>query len=178
MKLAKFAVPLAIGGLLVAGTAASAQPQPARVFANVVAEQVWVSHPNNPMFQDPFRMARVHVKLTAFDVDPAPVACTECPSDDIGTLEVTKIDPDDERPVTEFTREINWVWVTSPGHAIVYVGGEMWSFDDGGSPGNEAVGPVLPTGLDTTRDRYGWSPFPSSRFRVTGSVVGGVINID
>jgi hypothetical protein len=177
MKLARFAVPLAIVGLLASSSAAPAKTKPARVFVNVVAEQVWISAPNNPFFQEPFRMASVHVKLTAYDVDPTPSTCTGCQTADIGTLEVTKIDPNDPRHVIEFTREINAVWVVAPGRATVDVDDEMWSFVDGGSPGNEAVGPALPTGLDTTRDGYSWTSMSSPRFRVWGSVVGGTVDI-
>jgi hypothetical protein len=178
MKLARCVVPLAIGGLLMASTGAPAQTKPDRVFANVIAEQVWISAPNNPFFQEPFRMARVHVRLNAYDVDPAPPPCGGCLTADTGRLEVTKIDPNDGRPVTELTSKINSVWVTSPGVALVDVGNDLWRFVDGGSPGNEAVGPALPTGLDTTRDHYSWSSFQSPRFRVWGSVVGGTIDID
>jgi hypothetical protein len=177
MKLARFVVPLAIGGLLMGSAAASADTKPTRVFANVVAEQVWVSAPNNPFFQEPFRMARVHVKLTAYDVDPAPPPCRECQTADTGILEVTRIDPNDSRPGTELTLEINSVWVPAPGTTLVDVGGDLWIFVDGGSPGNEAVGPALPTGLDTTRDGYSWSSIQSVRFRVWGSVVGGTVDI-
>jgi hypothetical protein len=178
MKLARFVVPLAIGGLLMASTGAPAQTKPTRVFANVIAEQVWISAPNNPFFQEPFRMARVHVKLNALDVDPTPPPCRECVTADTGTLEVTRIDPNDERPGTELTTEINSVWVTSPGVALVDVGGDLWMLVDGGSPGNEGVGPALPTGLDTTRDHFAWGSISSPRSRVWGSVVGGTIRID
>ncbi len=170
-------------GLLCTGTSLASSPKPERVFVNAIVEQVGPVPPGS-QGPAPISWANMHVKVTAEDVDPSVPPCLGCQTADTGWIEITKVDRDDPRSpsASELSGPVSWVHIDSDGRATV-VSSEMsasFRFVDGGSPGNESVGPPGPGGLVPTRDSMSWNFIPArgSGGPVRGSLIGGTIRID
>lgn len=163
---------------LTTSTAQSTNPKPTRVFINAIVEQVGPREPNDPT-PGLRSLATVHVKLTAVDVDPSPpVHGPAFPTADTGWLTITKLNPNDPRDALEFSLPVDWVELgPGPGQATISAWTLLLFVRDGGSPGNEVVGPPGPGGLAPTRDSILINFFPSGD-QFPGSLRGGTIRID
>lgn len=118
--------------------------------------------------------------MSVEDVDPSIPTCLGCQTADTGWIEITKVDPDDPRfPARDISAPVASVHIDSDGRATVFAAeiNCIFRFVDGGSPGNEPVGPPGPGGLVPTRDSMSWSCIPA-RGTVQGSLLGGNIRID
>ena len=161
-------------GLLCSGTSLASSPKPERVFVNAIVEQVG---PFARSDMRPVSYATVHVRVSVEDVDPSAPSCSSCQTADTGWIEITKVDSDDLRNGLLVSAPVAWVRIGSNGGATVAVDGCFYNFVDGGSPGNEPVGPPGPGGLVPTRDSMSINCIIGPR-GVQGSLIGGTVRID
>jgi hypothetical protein len=128
----------------------------------------------------PARWATVTVKLVASDVDPAPPACSSCSTGDVGRVEISRLDPDDQRAAMLYSGPIQWVDLdrASAGTAYVSAGGLILTLVDRGAPGSKVIGRQGPTGVAPTRDSVRVASLGYPRMRTyAGAVRTGAIEI-